>query len=187
MKNLFRKLEHFFLNTVAWAILEPLFRNGWRVSERARVKLAPYLDDLMTDYDRGQIFFDKVDMCRTCPTVCCSGNFNRFTVYDQITHQLMQLEKKPEYKYRLRPVASYKLNVVEEGMCSFFVPGKGCGLPYRERPAMCNWWICGKMKTAFDKDRHQTVRTIRDEVDRVHRAYVRVLLTGGLERKPREG
>lgn len=186
MKQLFRKIDHFFLNTMAWLVLEPLFRSGrWQITDRAKATLKPYLESLMVAYDGGQIFFNKVDMCRTCPTVCCSGNFNRFTVYDRITHQLMGVQPTPEYRYRLRPVGSYKLNVVETGICSNFVPGKGCGLPYRNRPAMCNWWICGKMKTAFDSRRHTQVRTIRDEVDRVQRAYVWTLLLGGMKRTAR--
>ncbi len=180
------RLRRLWLRLVAYGALEPRFRSGrWRIRAEALPRLRPYWERQQAAYEKARRLFEEVNYCRECTLGCCSGAFNRFTVYDHVSHVVAGLTAAPPWSYCLHPFASYRCNRVDDGLCPFFVPGKGCGLPYEVRPATCVWWICARMQKEFDATRLRELAAIRRMIDEAHTGYARVLLIGGMERAPR--
>lgn len=177
------KLSHVLLNTLAWLLLERRFlSHRWRIKPDALARLQPCLLDLYATYERGRVFFNEVDICRTCSSTCCAGAYNRFTVYDHVSDRIGCYPDTLKWGYRLRPFGSYRLNRVDKGFCPLYVAGRGCSVEYRRRPSVCIWWICRDMKARFTPEQKHLVTDLRKKIDRVFWMYAYVLLSGGMER-----
>ena len=82
-----RKFRHLFLNSIAYYILEPMFKSGnWRIRNNVKAQLKESLEIVYSNYEKAFLFFRKANVCSKCSIgySCCTGAFNRFTVYDHI-------------------------------------------------------------------------------------------------------
>jgi hypothetical protein len=174
-------ISHLMLRGIAFYIMEPKFRRGGRIRPQAVERLKPALKELNAAYEDARQFFVRVDMCRTCAVGCCGGDFNRYTVFDHISHVVAKVKEPLEWGYRLYPFSSYSRNKREDGWCRGFVQGKGCGIAYSLRPAICVWGICERMDAELDTSRKAFLDELRRRIDRVHWDYVRILVFGGIQ------
>ena len=187
--SIINKLNSFILNTIAYLILEPMLLYGkWKIREDARRRLTTNLKKIIAIYDDAQAFFKQIDMCSTCTAPsCCTGAYNRFTVYDHISHLVAGLKDPPNWGYRLHPTSSYAINRIDKGICLFLIEGTGCSLDFHIRPALCVWEInCTPMQLQLNNEEKRFAENIRVRIQRAYWTYVRVLLLGGLERVEEE-
>ncbi len=177
------KFSHLLLRSIAYFILEPRFKNGkWLISKDSLQCLSLNLDSLLVAYNEALKIFHQLNLCSTCSGYCCYGAYNRLSVYDHIAHKVAGLKDSPAWGYRLHPIRANTLNRIDEGKCPFFIAGKGCALEYRKRPALCIWWICNKMKISLNDNEKYLLKKIRRKIDKVHWAFARCLLLGGMSR-----
>ena len=177
------KISHFLLYVITYFILEPRLKSGkWKVREKTLASLRPQYSKLCAAYDRAQLIFKRLDLCRSCGGECCYGDYNRFSIYDHISHLVSCMGNPPEWSYKLHPLRSHVLNRSDEGVCSHFIPGKGCRFSCGQRPSVCLWWTCEKMDKLLTGGDKRLLRNIRHGIDSVHWIYARSLLFGGMER-----
>jgi hypothetical protein len=178
------KISHVLLNSMAYFILEPRFRSGrWIVPEETLAQLKPSLERMYAAYDTSRAIFLRVDVCHDCGGICCTGNYNRFTVYDHVSHLIACYHDAPDWKYTLHPFKSAAVNRAHDGLCPHVSPGKGCAYEYHYRPSVCIWWTCDKIQERLTADDRRTLRQVRSEIDKVLWKYALTLLFGGMRRK----
>ena len=177
------KISHFMLNLIACWILEPKLESGrWIISETAARELQQALQKRIDVMKAAQLLFKEVAMCDGCSGSCCRGDFSRFTVYDHISHLLLEMEKAPEWGYKLRPFKSYEYNRSDEGSCDYYIENQGCNLDLAVRPSQCIWYSCSGIDKSFTNDQRLRLKKMRRDLDGVFWSYVRVLLFGGMRR-----
>ncbi len=161
-------IEHFFLRMLALLWLERRLASG-PLRPETRAKLKKVQAELTEAYRSARAFFDGLRMCVGCEAGCCAGSFSRFNVYDRIAQEAAGIEVPPPADYRLYLFDSFRKNLAgkEKGWCSYFRPGYGCSLPVELRPAICVWWVCGRMKDCFNADRKLFVKRLRSRIDRL--------------------
>ena len=173
-------IRHFLLRLIAWGILEPRIRRGAVLSPETLADLQQPLKLLRDTCAQAQVFFEELNLCRTCPAGCCGGDFSRFTVYDHIFHVAAGIAHPPGWGYRLFPVPRLRRHPSGKGMCGFFQHGKGCVLPYEIRPGLCVWWTCSRMNERFGKAEKARVMAIRHGFDAAYWEAAKILLRNGL-------
>jgi len=173
-------IGHFLLRLIAWGILEPRIRRGAFLSPETLADLQQPLKLLRDTCAQAQVFFEELNLCRTCPAGCCGGDFSRFTVYDHIFHVAAGIAHPPGWGYRLFPVPRLRRHPSGKGMCGLFQDGKGCVLPYEIRPGLCVWWTCSRMNERLGKAEKARVMAIRHGFDAAYREAAKILLRNGL-------
>ncbi|NQT23551.1 MAG: hypothetical protein HQ579_08980 [Candidatus Omnitrophica bacterium] len=177
------KTKRFLLNFSSYYILEPRFQSGkWRIKDTSLLSLRKDLSSLYDVYNEMKSFFDRVNMCPKCSGWCCHGNYNRFTIFDHIAHQIAGMKDRPKWGYLLRPVGSYLFNRVDSGTPPCLAEGKGCIYEYCFRPAICIWWICGDMEKVFTNEQKLFIGSRRKKIENIYRKFAFKLLFGGMEK-----
>lgn len=181
------KIRRLALRVIAYFVLEPALLSGrWRIRLGVLGELSEVGARQRLIYREVEDFFCHVDLCKRCGADCCTGAFDRFSVYDRIGHMVLGLGSEYGWGYRLKPFGSYAFNRRDEGWCRGFVTGKGCRYPYEARPSVCVWWVCARMRAGFGDKEVRFLARVRREMDEVHWAYAMKLLFGGLERVERD-